>query len=117
MRKDYYLVEFKEFGASSLDIMLYCFMDATTWTEELRARSELNLEIMRLAADLGVSFAFPTRTLHVASQAEAVALPEPTRPRRDDIDAVLQRFRAGKGDGKGDGNGDGKRPPESGAKS
>lgn len=67
MRKDFYLVEFKEFADSSLIIMLYCFMETGTWNEELRVRTNLNLEIMRLAEKLGVSFAYPTQTLHVAS--------------------------------------------------
>lgn len=67
MRKDYYLVELKGFGESSLDVMLYCFMIAPNWNEEMRIRTHLNLEILRIAEELGVSFAFPTRTLHVDS--------------------------------------------------
>jgi len=67
MRKDYYLVEFKEYGASALTIMVYCFMIAPSWNEELRTRTNLNLEILRFAHELGVSFAFPTQTLHIES--------------------------------------------------
>ena len=40
IRKDYYLVEFKEFGKSSLDILLYCFMVADNWNEELQIRTK-----------------------------------------------------------------------------
>lgn len=69
MRKDYYLVEFKGFGESSLDIMVYCFMVTDGFVEEMRIRTHLNLEILRIAEELGVSFAFPTRTLHVESLA------------------------------------------------
>jgi MscS family membrane protein len=68
MRRDYSLVEFNNYGESGLNVMVYCFMDATTWQVELQIRTALNLEILRLAADLGVSFAFPTRTLHIDSQ-------------------------------------------------
>tara|TARA_B100001123_G_scaffold407887_1_gene500526 strand:- start:23271 stop:24533 length:1263 start_codon:yes stop_codon:yes gene_type:complete len=67
MRKDYYIVEFHGFGAASLDILVYCFINAPNWNDELRTRHILNLDIMRLAEDLGVEFAFPTQTLHVAS--------------------------------------------------
>jgi MscS family membrane protein len=67
MRKDYALVEFNGYGDSGLTVMLYCFMDTPDWTTELRVRTNLNLEILKLAAELGVSFAFPTRTLHLAS--------------------------------------------------
>ncbi len=65
MRKDYYMVEFKDFGASALEIMVYCFMIAPTWNDEMRTRTRLNLETLRLAQKLGVSFAFPTQTLHI----------------------------------------------------
>lgn len=67
MRKDFYLVEFKEYGDSALAIMLYCFMDTPDWAAEVRVRTNLNLEIMRLARELGVEFAFPTQTVHVDS--------------------------------------------------
>ncbi|MXY73168.1 MAG: mechanosensitive ion channel family protein [Dehalococcoidia bacterium] len=67
MRKDYYIVEFHGFGASTLDVLVYCFINAPNWNDELRTRHVLNLDIMRLAEDLGVEFAFPTQTLHVAS--------------------------------------------------
>ena len=67
MRKDYYIIEFHGFTASSLDVLVYCFIDAPNWNDELRTRHVLNLDIMRLAEDLGVEFAFPTQTLHVAS--------------------------------------------------
>jgi MscS family membrane protein len=70
MRKDYYMVEFQSFGNSSLNILLYCFMICKDWNEELRIRTHLNLEIMRVAQELGVSFAFPTQTLHVDTLAE-----------------------------------------------
>jgi MscS family membrane protein len=69
MRRDYSIVEFNNYGDSGLNVMVYCFMDATSWQAELQIRTALNLEILRLAADLGVSFAFPTRTLHLESQA------------------------------------------------
>ena len=65
MRKDYYMVEFKDFGASALEIMVYCFMVAPTWNDEMRTRTRLNLETLRLAQKLGVSFAFPTQTVHI----------------------------------------------------
>lgn len=68
-RKDYYEVHFTGYGASSLDIMLYFFFEVPSWSDELRGRHEIYLDILRLAEKLGVSFAFPTQTLHVESQA------------------------------------------------
>ena len=52
-------------GAHSLDIMFYIFFDVPTWTDELKARHEVILSIIRLAESLGVRFAFPTQTLHL----------------------------------------------------
>lgn len=66
-RKDYYEVYCNEFGASSLDILLYVFFEVPDWNTELRERERLFLDIVRLADQLGVEFAFPTSTVHVFS--------------------------------------------------
>ena len=64
-RKDFYIVEFNDMGDFSLKIMFYIFFAVPTWPEELRARHEVLLEIVKLAEKLGVRFAFPTQTLHM----------------------------------------------------
>ena len=64
-RKDYYHVYFNGFGDSSLNIMLYCFVECPDWNIELREKHRLYLDIVRLAQRLGVEFAFPTSTLHL----------------------------------------------------
>ncbi len=74
-RKDYYHVYFNQFGASSLDIMLYCFLDCPDWSIELRERHRLFLDILRLAQSLEVQFAFPTSTLHLFSEEASAASP------------------------------------------
>jgi MscS family membrane protein len=45
--------------------MLYCFVRTPDWSTELRERHRLLLDIMRLAKQLQVEFAFPTRTLYL----------------------------------------------------
>ncbi|MFZ9886327.1 MAG: mechanosensitive ion channel family protein [Myxococcota bacterium] len=72
-RKDYYEVHFSGYGESGLEVMLYFFFEVPSWTSELRARHEVFLDIWRLAHHLRVSFAFPTRTLHV----DSLAVPTP----------------------------------------
>ena len=72
-RKDYYHVYFNEFGATSLDVLLYCFHEAPDWSTELRERHRLFSDILRLAQRLGVEFAFPTQTLHLHNADEAPA--------------------------------------------
>ncbi len=62
-RKNEFYVHFNVFGAASLDIQLYCFIETLDWGEQLRERERLFLDILRLAATLGVEFAYPTQTL------------------------------------------------------
>ena len=64
-RKDYYNVYLNDMGAHSLNIMFYIFFEVPSWPSELRSRHEILIEIIRLAEELGVNFAFPTQTLHM----------------------------------------------------
>ena len=64
-RKDNYLVCFHQFSENSLDILVNCFLMLDDWQTEKEERQRFYLNILRLAAKLDVSFAFPTRTLHL----------------------------------------------------
>lgn len=66
-RQDYYEVHFNAFGAHSLDVLVYVFFDVPDWSTELQQRHNFLLEILRLAKEVGVEFAFPTQTLHMDS--------------------------------------------------
>lgn len=66
-RKDYFHVVFNDFSDSSLRLLLYFFLAVPDWSTELVDRQNIFLDIVRLADELGVSFAFPTRTLHLES--------------------------------------------------
>lgn len=63
--KDRMEIHFNEMADFSLNIMFYIFFDVPTWSEELKARDEILLAIVRLADAIGVNFAFPTTTLHM----------------------------------------------------
>jgi MscS family membrane protein len=67
LHSDFYLVNFDNFGPSSLDIFIYCFTVTTNWAEFLNAKQEFMLKIMDCVKDLGIEFAFPTQTVHVES--------------------------------------------------
>jgi MscS family membrane protein len=67
-RKDYYQVWLNEFAGSSLDILVYVFWKTPDWPTELRERHRFMLDIIRLAGELGVEFAFPTRTLYIRQE-------------------------------------------------
>ena len=67
MRQDFHEIHFNGFGDSSLNVLVYCFLDVQTWSDELREKHNFFLEILRLAEEVGVEFAFPTQTIHVDS--------------------------------------------------
>jgi len=50
---------FNDFGESSLDVLVYFYIETTEYSAELAAREEILLQIMDLAKDLGIEFAFP----------------------------------------------------------
>jgi MscS family membrane protein len=64
-RKDFYQIHLNDLGDSSITVLFYIFFEVPDWTKELEARHEVISEVIRLAHDLGVRFAFPTQTIHV----------------------------------------------------
>jgi MscS family membrane protein len=63
--KEGYHVWLTGFGTSSLDVALVYFIDTQDHATFLREQHRLNLDIVRLAQQLEVEFAFPTQTMHV----------------------------------------------------
>ena len=62
--KDNFNVRFNDFGESSLNILVYFYLETTEYPAELEAREEILLRIMDLAKQHRTfDFAFPTRTL------------------------------------------------------
>lgn len=59
-------VAFCNFGASSLDIEYFCWLETNQIDEFRTARNDLLLEIMEFVEGNGASFAFPTQTIHIA---------------------------------------------------
>lgn len=71
-RKDYYQCYFSDYGPHSLQILLNFFLRVTDWDSELLQKQNIFLEILRLAKELEVDFAFPTQTLDVPNLPEQV---------------------------------------------
>jgi len=63
------VVRFKEFGASSLDVEVMAWFEVPDWGAFQACREEVLLGFMRVVEQAGTSFAFPTRTLHLAEPA------------------------------------------------
>jgi MscS family membrane protein len=65
------IVYFRDFNASSLDIWIVFVVKDPDFHKHMQLRQRLNLAFIRAVEARGLSFAFPTQTLHVA------ALPDP----------------------------------------
>ncbi len=64
-------VYFRDFQASSLDIWCAFNLNNPDFANHLAVRQRVNLAIMHAVEKRGLSFAFPTTTLHVASTPDA----------------------------------------------
>ena len=64
-RKDNFYVRFNDFGESSLNILISFYLRVANFAEEIKEREHILYQIMALAKEIGVEFAFPTRTLRV----------------------------------------------------
>ena len=59
------IVNFNQFSASSLDIMLYAFTKTTDWVRYHAVKQDVLLKIADIIAQHQAQIAFPTRTLHI----------------------------------------------------
>jgi MscS family membrane protein len=59
------LVSFNEFNDSSLDIFIYFFTLPTSLAEFLAVRENINFEILAIVEELGISIAFPSRSIYL----------------------------------------------------
>jgi MscS family membrane protein len=67
------IVNFNAYAASSLDIMIYTFTHTRNWVEFHGIKQSVLLEVGRIIEHHGAEFAFPTQTLHLASNGEPPA--------------------------------------------
>ncbi len=91
-RKDFYQIHLNDLGDSAITVLFYIFFEVPDWTKELEARHEVISEVIRLAHDLGVRFAFPTQTMHVEDFPEKKSLtPDYAESRADFMNKVEKR--------------------------
>lgn len=70
-------VNFANYGESSLDIQIVYFTADPDWGRHMALRERLNLKFMRAVTARGLSFAFPTQTMHLPEPLVAkLALPK-----------------------------------------
>jgi MscS family membrane protein len=81
--KQFILVDFVEFGASSLDINVYCFTKTTKWAAYRKIQQDVYLKIAKIVADNEAEIAFPTQTLHIESEGPNFPILKETRQESD----------------------------------
>ncbi|MFV0414843.1 MAG: mechanosensitive ion channel family protein [Chthoniobacterales bacterium] len=69
IHKEFILVNFTDFGESSLDVLVYYFTTTTVWLDFMEVQQRMNLKIMKAVEARGLSVAFPTRTLYLDGEA------------------------------------------------
>ena len=83
--KTFVLVD--SFGASSIDIMVYCFTKTTQWGEWLAAKEKLAYKVKEIVENHKASFAFPSTSLYVETlpfgKPELFKVPSGDNPRLD----------------------------------
>ena len=64
------------FGAYSLDLAVFVYIDTAVWNEFLGIREDIYLRIMDIIAESGAYFAYPSRTLYLGRDMERVGAAE-----------------------------------------
>jgi MscS family membrane protein len=72
---DAMVVRLKELGAYSLDIEVMAWFRTADWAEFQLIRQEVLLQFMEVVEGAGTAFAFPTRTVHLVSEAPVETSP------------------------------------------
>ena len=65
VHQDTMIVGFSTMNSSSLDIIMHFYADTKDWAEDIELRQNIYIEIMHLAEETGVSFAYPSQSLYV----------------------------------------------------
>jgi MscS family membrane protein len=90
-------VEFVGFGDSSLNIMVNVYFQNPDWGMEQASKTVLHLAILKLAAEIGIEFAFPSSTLMIEQLPGQPSLASQYELGKEEIDekvaALMRQFR------------------------
>lgn len=65
VENDTFLVTFNEFADSSLNIGVRFYVLSPKYDEMCRVRDGVNLDILKLASDINIDFAYPSRSIYI----------------------------------------------------
>jgi MscS family membrane protein len=80
-------IRFVGFGAYSLDLEIFAYVDTSDWNEFLGIREDIYLRIMDIVEASGSGFAFPSQTLYLGKD------DAPTAERAGEVAEEVQRWR------------------------
>jgi len=63
-----YMVNFNQFGPSSLDFFIYAYTRTTNWAKYHEVKQDVLFQAMQIIEKHGAEVAFPTRTLHLFNE-------------------------------------------------
>ncbi|MGI6450988.1 MAG: mechanosensitive ion channel family protein [Desulfitobacteriia bacterium] len=66
------MVYFEKFGESALEIFLYFFTRTTNWQKFLEVQEDINLQIMDILKEQGLSIALPSRNIYLESNGKTI---------------------------------------------
>jgi len=90
-RSDSYNVEFTGFGDSALLIMVNVYFKSLAWGVEQSSKHRLHIAIVKLAAAIGVDFAFPSTTVMIEQFPDKNTLLPKYNTKKDTIDQAIQK--------------------------
>lgn len=90
-RSDSYNVEFTGFGDSALLVMVNVYFKSLAWGVEQSSKHRLHIAIVKLAAALGVDFAFPSTTVTIEQFPDKNSLAPKYNTEKDAIDQAIQK--------------------------
>lgn len=95
----YHQIYLNDFDGSSLNIYFNIYFEVETWPEELKARHQIMLGLVKLANTLGVQYAFPTQTVHVENFPSKPSLSpvyeNDTSVNQEKVNAFLKDYKKG----------------------
>ncbi|MGD8560493.1 MAG: mechanosensitive ion channel, partial [Gammaproteobacteria bacterium] len=77
------IVNFNEFGPSSLDFFVYTFTHTTNWIKFHEVKQDVLFKIYEIITRHGAEVAFPTSTIHVPEPVQLNDAPARAIPVRD----------------------------------
>lgn len=83
------VVHFIEFGENALRILVRAYVKRADWLEFTKEREQVNLEIMRIVKNVGLTIAYPSRSLYIEK------LPDVSDAMRDGLRTLNHEVQAG----------------------